>query len=1388
MRTGIAREITRSVFGIGYCSSTFVEIAKGAPVLGHDREASFTQSIERSASSTIFTPLAVVLGLLAAAVAPAVGAVAPPPLLDAGELVLHDAHELAIEQNPVLDPGFGIDGSPHWDVVGDAEVVDGKLLLAGGSAAQEFVGVGLTGQAGAGLYANVDAVSFRADGSGDVRLVMFDPEAGQTFVALDAPFDGTGGRVRIEVPSSDRVARSSPFIITFTGGPAAIDDAALEGVGLVAREANHAALAGTATREGLVNGGLEGPANDANGFRLALPGAALTSSARTGAQAANLAVAMATPRDWYALGQVAVLTGDGVALRDLDSFGFHYNVPAALTRGVGFQNYISLDVDGDGSRDECLVQSRSTPIARTSGWAFQSFDDATTYFSGGEDCPGGSVNNFPLSTYQANPLLGSARVMSVHLQTVPDTLAPWPAGQPIIVDDLALTLAEADADEDGVVNSFESDLSDGYSVSILPSGVVDGTPAQGIHIAPSRGTFTFDVEVFAYESSTEPGTKLALDPSRTAVFSLFDLEDLSRIAEGADFVNEPGETYWHSAEHPGSIVALDGDTLRVSVRVADVPAIVEALELGNVGAWAFYDVADGDTYAAPYGLAEPASDYFSLARNAVREHPIADALAMAGTPLVLTLPPTDFDDDGFTNDEEIGGALTLEQAIYGPFDPAMTPLDRDGDGFNNTEEDRNNNGLVEAQQGETDPDDATSFPVPAVTISYSPSAPREGEIVTLTANIDYAPPVAPPGAYIVDIAWQLGDGTNATGASVTHAYSQSGVYTARVTVTENHGASNSTTAAITVVNIPPVASFTQTPSSGVTQLTPVNYTSTSTDVDGTVVGHEWRIDGTLVGTASSIVRSYTSDGVHNVCLRVVDDTGANHTRCEQTSVLNIAPSASFVYSSTVAPTDRVVATRAAQFDSTSVDTPGDIVGYEWRIDGVLRGTSSALTYTFATAGTYSVALLVRDDDGATSTSTRSVAVGALPAAAFTWTPTQPDDRTSVQFTDTSTHPDGHSIVNWSWSFGDGTGKVYTKDPLHQFADDGAYVVTHTVRDAYGVTSVAVEQTITILNIAPTASFTVAAGELLTSAPVQFNDTSTDPDGSVAAWEWSFGDNATSAARNASHTYSSTPGTFQRDYTVTLRVKDDDGAWSAMATRTITVLQDTDEDATPDVRDTDDDNDGYSDALETAHGTSTTSASSTPLDTDRDGTPDEDVPGFPGDTDDDNDSYSDSSELSAGSDPKDPMSTPDDFDGDEVPNLVDSTLGRQLRNPAGHRDPCFPFEFSAACVAHGGSPDTDGDGWTNVQERILQPAGFQENNAASPPVAHPGRDTDGDGIPDAVENVRPPDGDADGVPDQVEVALCERAIVRDTLATIGAAGRCVSPTDFRPGSIPGIDPI
>ncbi|HJH26947.1 MAG TPA: hypothetical protein C5S37_09315, partial [Methanophagales archaeon] len=87
--------------------------------------------------------------------------------------------------------------------------------------------------------------------------------------------------------------------------------------------------------------------------------------------------------------------------------------------------------------------------------------------------------------------------------------------------------------------------------------------------------------------------------------------------------------------------------------------------------------------------------------------------------------------------------------------------------------------------------------------------------------------------------------------------------------------------------------------------------------------------------------------------------------------VNEPPNADFVYSITPLEND----TFQVQFNSTSTDSDGDVIGWLWEFgDGTLSLLEN-VTHNYTSAGTYTVNLTITDDDGATDSASQSITVG-----------------------------------------------------------------------------------------------------------------------------------------------------------------------------------------------------------------------------------------------------------------------------------------------------------------------------------------------------------------------------------------------------------------------------
>lgn len=215
--------------------------------------------------------------------------------------------------------------------------------------------------------------------------------------------------------------------------------------------------------------------------------------------------------------------------------------------------------------------------------------------------------------------------------------------------------------------------------------------------------------------------------------------------------------------------------------------------------------------------------------------------------------------------------------------------------------------------------------------------------------------------------------------------------------------------------------------------------------------------------------------------------------------------------------------------SNSYDPDGTVISYAWNWgDMTMDSTTPVATHTYAMAGTYTITLVVADNDGLTDDEKVVVEVAPgkqKPVASFTVTM----DWMTASVVSTSTDADG-VITAWDWNFGDGM-TASGPSATHTYTAEGPYTISLTVTDNDLLTDTATKSVTARTPKPPTASFTMSLDWLTVSVV----STSTDPDGTIESWEWNFGDGGTASGATATHTYAG-EGTF----TITLVVKDNDG--------------------------------------------------------------------------------------------------------------------------------------------------------------------------------------------------------------------------------------------------------
>ena len=265
---------------------------------------------------------------------------------------------------------------------------------------------------------------------------------------------------------------------------------------------------------------------------------------------------------------------------------------------------------------------------------------------------------------------------------------------------------------------------------------------------------------------------------------------------------------------------------------------------------------------------------------------------------------------------------------------------------------------------------------PSASFDYSPSSPTAGDQVAFDASDS-----SDSDGSIESYAWDFdGDGqTDATSETASHTFSSPGDYDVTLTVTDDDGATSNTTQTVSVGEQPnqnPTASFTVDPAQPEEGQTATFDASASDDPDGTIASYAWDFDddGQTDATGETVTHAYDSSGTYTATLTVTDDDGATATTQQEVVVSappeNLDPTASFTY----APSNPTTADQVTFDASASSDSDGSIAGYQWEFGDGTTATGATPAHTYDSSGTYTVALTVTDDDGATSTETMDVTV------------------------------------------------------------------------------------------------------------------------------------------------------------------------------------------------------------------------------------------------------------------------------------------------------------------------------------------------------------------------------------------------------------------------------
>ena len=333
---------------------------------------------------------------------------------------------------------------------------------------------------------------------------------------------------------------------------------------------------------------------------------------------------------------------------------------------------------------------------------------------------------------------------------------------------------------------------------------------------------------------------------------------------------------------------------------------------------------------------------------------------------------------------------------------------------------------------------------------------------------------------------------------------------------------------------------------GIIPLT-VNFTGSNSLDDVGVTSYLWDFKDGTTSTEADPTHIFMTPGVYDVDLTVGDASGNSDTKSITITVNGTGVPPVAVASSNITEGDVPL---EVIFDASGSTDDVMIVSYAWDfIDG---GTSTEInpTYTFATAGTYNVALTVTDVEGLTDTDMITITVNVpnqAPVAIASATPELGDAPLEVTFTG-STSTDDVAVVTYAWDFGDG-GTSDQADPVYTYNTPGSYDAVLTVTDGEGLTDMAtITITVNTPNAPPVALAEATPESGLVPLEVTFTGSNSTDDVGIVSYSWDFGDGGTSDEADPVYTYT-TAGSFDAVLTVT-----DGGGLSDTSTVNIVVSE------------------------------------------------------------------------------------------------------------------------------------------------------------------------------------------------------------------------------------------
>jgi gliding motility-associated-like protein len=411
-----------------------------------------------------------------------------------------------------------------------------------------------------------------------------------------------------------------------------------------------------------------------------------------------------------------------------------------------------------------------------------------------------------------------------------------------------------------------------------------------------------------------------------------------------------------------------------------------------------------------------------------------------------------------------------------------------------------------------------------------------------------------------------GPGTATLSGAATNALTASnllqGTYIFTVTVTDDDGATDTDDVKV-IIN---AANLAPTANAGANKIItlPTNTTTitgSGTDTDGTIVTYAWtQLSGVIATLSNQNTKTLTvtvgGAGVYTFRLTVTDNEGAtafdDMDLTVNAAIVNQPPSANAGGNKSI-----TLPVNAINLTGSASDPDGSIATYQWtKVSGpsatLTNPTTSTLSLTNLVEGTYLFRLTATDNGGLTASSDATVTVlpeiiNLAPVANAGADKTLALPTNSLNLTGSGNDADG-TVVSYAWIKVSGPAATLTNQNLPVLSVtgmvQGTYIFRLTVVDdkgASGSDDVTIVVNPAIVNQFPTASAGPDKSMTLPVNSITITGTGSDPDGSIASYQWTKLTGPGVSMSGTTTTNLSLSNLVEGSYVFRLKVTDNGGA-------------------------------------------------------------------------------------------------------------------------------------------------------------------------------------------------------------------------------------------------------